>query len=64
MEIGREIGIYDAWYNLATALDVKWSGRDKRHCFLDDWKHVVQFTELGRSERRTAGLGGKPFDSV
>lgn len=25
-----------------------WGGRDKKDvCFLDDWKRVVQFTELG-----------------
>lgn len=37
---------------MATALDVGWSGRgkDKDICFLDDWKHVVQFIELGRSK--------------
>lgn len=48
MEIGREI--CDTWCNLATALDVGWSGRgrDKKDvCFLGDGKHVVQFTELG-----------------
>lgn len=50
---------------LATALDV-WSGQGELRgiCFLDDWKHVVQCTELGRSERRTSGSRGKLFDSI
>ena len=39
----RQRYVYDTGYNLATALDVKWSGRGEIRdiCFLDDWKHVV-----------------------
>lgn len=49
MEIGR-----DMWSG--TALDVGWLGRrgDKIDvCFLDDWKHVVQFTEVGKVKKKS-----------
>lgn len=32
-------------------------------CFLDDWKHMVQFTELERSKGRRAGSLGKLINS-